>query len=74
MELDLEHIIKSFKEYTTFSTGKRPPSRKEFLLNIEEKEQDPNFIRDMEALLRPEIKYDQAAAFEWLRKNIIHNF
>ena len=46
------------------------PSQKEFLINVQEKENDTNFIGDMEALLRPEIKYDQKMAFEWL-KNLI---
>lgn len=71
MELNTEEIIESFKEYTTFSTGNRPPSQKEFLLNIEEKEQDPNFTGDMEALLRPEITYNQEAAFKWLKSELI---
>ena len=71
MELDVEKIIECFKEYTTFSTGNRPPSKKEFLLNIEEKEQDPNFTGDMEALLRPRITYDQEKAFEWLKSELV---
>lgn len=71
MELDAEQILKCFKEYITFSTGNRPPSQKEFLINIEEKEQDQNFTGDMEALLRPEIKYDQAAAFQWLKNELV---
>lgn len=71
MELDVEQIIKCFKEYTAFSTGNRPPSQREFLLNIEEKEQDPNFTGDMEALLRTGIAYNQEKAFEWLKSKII---
>ncbi len=71
-KLDIDQIIKSFKEYTTFSTGNRPPSQKEFLINIEEKEQDPNFTGDMEALLRPEIKYNQEVAFKWLKSKLIN--
>lgn len=71
MKLDIDQIIKCFKEYTTFSTGNRPPSQKEFLINIENKEQDPGFTGDMEALLRPEIKYDQEAAFEWLKNELV---
>ncbi|TVZ26650.1 putative nucleotidyltransferase component of viral defense system [Gillisia sp. Hel_I_86] len=71
MELNIEQIIKCFKEYTTFSTGNRPPSQKEFLLNIEEKEQDPNFTGDMEALLRTGIAYNQEKAFEWLKNKVI---
>lgn len=70
-ELDISQIIKCFKEYTTFATGKRPPSKKEFLMNIEEKENAPDFTGDMEALLRPEIKYNQEAAFEWLKNVVI---
>ncbi len=71
MVLDLEQIIKCFKKYTTFAIGKRPPSKREFLMNIEEKENDPDFTGDMEALLRPEIKYNQEAAFEWLKNELI---
>ncbi len=55
------------KEYTTFASGNRPPSMKEFLLNIEEKENDVDFTGDMEALLRPEIKYNQNKAFDGLK-------
>jgi len=69
MSLDTESIIQCFKEYMVFSVGKLP-SQKEFLINVQEKENDTNFIGDMEALLRPEIKYDQKMAFEWL-KNLI---
>lgn len=72
MELNIDQIIKCFKEYTTFSTGNRPPSQKEFLMNIEEKEQDPNFIGDLEALLRTGIEYNQEIAFEWLKSELIN--
>ena len=71
MELDIEQIIHCFKEYITFATGNRPPSQKELLINIEEKENDPNFTGDMEALLRPEIKYNQEAAFKWLKNELV---
>ena len=71
MDLDYEQIINCFKEYTSFATGKRPPSKKEFLLNIEEKEVSAVFIGDMEALLRPDINYNQSDAFDWLKKELI---
>jgi len=69
--LDIEQIIRCFKEYTTFSTGKKPPGKKAFLLNVEEKENNPYFTGDIEALLRPEINYNQAEAFTWLKNEII---
>jgi predicted nucleotidyltransferase component of viral defense system len=71
--IDLDHgqIITCFKEYTSFATGKRPPGKKEILLNIEEKEVSAGFTGDMEALLRPGIKYNQREAFDWLKKEVI---
>jgi len=69
--LDPGEIIRCFKTYTKLSTGKRPPSRKEFLLNIEEKENDPNFMGDLESLLRQGIEYRQEIAFEWVRNELI---
>jgi predicted nucleotidyltransferase component of viral defense system len=71
IELNVDEIIHCFKEYTTFATGNKPPSKKEFLMNIEEKEIDPDFTGDMEALLRTEITYNQEEAFAWLKKEII---
>jgi hypothetical protein len=62
-------IAKSFKKYLSFATGNRPQSRKEFIMNIEEKENDLGFKGDMEASLRSEIEYSQETAFEWLKMN-----
>ena len=74
LELDFDKIITCFKEYTTFATGNRPPSKKEFLLNIEEKENDVDFTGDMEALLRSGIEYNQEAAFDWLKNELLERF
>ena len=70
IELDIDEIIKCFNTYMEFSVGKAP-SQKEFLQNIEAKENDSGFTGDMEGLLRAEIKYDQKAAFQWLKEAII---
>jgi len=72
-DLDLKHIITCFKSYMEFSVGKCP-SKKEYLLNIEDKEKDPNFTGDMEALLRTEIDYDQESAFFWLKNELIEKY
>lgn len=74
MELNFEQIITCFKEYIMFASGKRPPSKKEFLLNIEEKELSHEFNGDMEALLRPEINYNASDAFKWLKTELIEKF
>lgn len=71
IDLDIEQIINCFKKYITFATGNRPPSKKEFLLNMEEKEANAEFSGDMEALLRTEIRYNQSKAFDWLKTELI---
>ena len=47
------------------------PTQKQFIQNILEKEQDPDFTGDMEGLIRLGIEYDQKAAFEWLKTEVI---
>ena len=69
-KIDTEQIIYCYKKYISFATGNKPPSKKELLLNFEEKENDSDFEGDMEAILRSGIEYNQAEAFEWI-KNIV---
>jgi predicted nucleotidyltransferase component of viral defense system len=70
-DINADEILHCFYEYIEFDTEKRPPSKKEFLQNIEAKEKDTDFTGDMEALLRPEIEYNQLDAFEWLKSEVI---
>lgn len=70
IELNMDQIIACFNAYMLFSVN-YTPTRRQFELNLEEKEQDSDFTGDMEALLRPEIEYDQQAAFEWIRNEVI---
>jgi len=70
-ELNHDQIIQCFKEYTQFSNDKRSPSQKVFLMNLEEKEIDPDFKGDMEALLRNGIEYNQDTAMKWLKDELI---
>ena len=49
------------------------PTMKQFLLNLEEKIQDPSFEGDMYSLLRPGIEYDQTRAYELIKTEILEN-
>lgn len=69
-KINIDQIVESFNAYMKFSTN-QIPTRRQFILNIEEKENNPDFTGDMEALLRPGIEYDQKAAFEWLKNEVI---
>ena len=71
LDLDLDKIIHCFYQYISDATGKRPPSKKEFLLNMEAKVKEFSFQGDIEGILRPEVEYDQHAAFEWLKDEVI---
>ncbi|MEM6398130.1 MAG: nucleotidyl transferase AbiEii/AbiGii toxin family protein [Bacteroidota bacterium] len=70
LDLDITLLLKCYKEYIAFSVSK-PPTRKQFLRNLEEKIEDPDFIGDIYALLRPEIEYDHIRAFELVKSRII---
>ncbi len=72
--INIHEIITCFRQYIEFATEKKPPSQKEFLQNIEAKENDPDFKGDMEGLLRPGIEYNHQEAFEWLKDEIISSF
>lgn len=69
--LDYKEIITCFKKYILEATNKKPPTKKEFLLNIQQKENSPEFSGDMEALLRSDISYNEAEAFIWLKSELI---
>ncbi|HED06698.1 MAG TPA: nucleotidyl transferase AbiEii/AbiGii toxin family protein [Ignavibacteria bacterium] len=68
--LNYDEIIHCYKEYIKHSVN-NPPTKKQFLQNIEAKRTDQDFIGDLEGLLRTEIKYNQDEAFTWLKKNIV---
>ena len=71
MDINVDEILQCFYRYIEFATEKKPPSKNEFLQNIKAKEKDKDFTGGMEALLRPEIEYNQQDAFEWLKAEVI---
>jgi predicted nucleotidyltransferase component of viral defense system len=56
-------ILDCYREYMKVSHG-IAPSRKEFILNLEAKMKEAEFLGDTAALLRPEIVYDPMEAYE----------
>ncbi len=69
-ELDAEKIIGTYHQYMNFSV-ENPPSRKQFLLNMEAKMEDAEFLGDTTALLRPTEEYDAQAAYELIKTELI---
>ena len=60
-----------YNRYMDFSV-ERPPSYKQFMQNMEQKMQDPEFLGDTELLLRLDAdKFDPERAFQMVRENFI---
>lgn len=70
LDVDAQKLVDTYREYMKFSRG-QPPTQKQFLLNMDEKMEDPDFGGDIYALLRPGIEYDQRDAFELVREVLI---
>jgi predicted nucleotidyltransferase component of viral defense system len=69
--LNPDLLIKCYKEYMKFSLSKPIPSKKEFLLNMEAKRTDADFLGDTAALLRPDEDYNHEEAFKIVIETLI---
>jgi predicted nucleotidyltransferase component of viral defense system len=69
-DLDLDALLLCYHKYMAFSV-EHPPSQREFILNMEFKMKDPDFLGDTMALLRPEVPYYPHAAYDLVRKQLI---
>jgi len=68
--LNIESIIRCYREYIGFVVD-IPPTKKEYLLNMEQKIEDEEFLGDTEMLLRPEEKYNPVEAWNLVRSQLI---
>jgi len=69
-DLDVEALLHCYRQYINFSVSK-PPTRREYTINLETKMQDSEFLGDTVALLRPTILYDPQIAYEFIKKRLI---
>ena len=68
--VNIENIIHCYHEYMSFVVD-NPPTQKEYLLNMELKMQDKEFLDDTNLLLRPDDKYNLTEAWELVRNQLI---
>ena len=59
--------IECFRRYITFSDEK-VPSKEAYLRNIEDKMKVPQFLKDMDDIIRPGIEYNPYKAFETVKE------
>ena len=48
------------------------PTQKEFLLNMEEKMKDKEFMTDIQVVLRPGVEYDNEVAYDFIKGELIN--
>ena len=71
-EIDKEALLKCYNAYMKFVV-ELPPSQKLYLQNMEAKMQDAEFLGDITGLIRPTENYDQYAAYQRVKTELIEN-
>lgn len=66
----VDDLIRCYRSYMDFVVDK-PPTKKEFLMNMEQKILDDEFLGDTNMLLRPDESYNVQEAYELIRKELI---
>jgi len=70
LDIDTDKLLACYREYIQFVVDK-PPTQKQFLINMNEKMNDVEFLSDIHAILRPGIEYDTPQAYELVRTKIL---
>ena len=69
-EIDRERVMQSYERYLGF-TASHLPTYKEFVLNMEEKLQDEEFLADTDLILGPQVEYDAAVAWKKVHDELV---
>jgi len=70
LELDKGKVMESYERYLGF-TASHLPTYKEFLLNMDGKLQDEEFLTDTEMILGPQVEYDPQVAWEKVKAELV---
>jgi len=71
--VDIDKLIQCYKTYMEYSVGK-PPAQKQYLINMEEKMVDNEFLDDIYIILKQGVKYDNNEAWKIVRTELIERF
>ena len=69
-KLDLDRVMTAYDRYLRF-VASHAPTYKEYVLNMDEKMLNPEFLGDTTGLLRPMLEYNPQAAWERVRYEIV---
>ena len=65
-----EEIIRCYSRYMSFTVS-QPPTYKQFVANMEEKMEDPDFLGDIQNLIRPEMTFDPVKSYALVKSMLI---
>ena len=69
-EIDRERVMQSYERYLGF-TASHLPTYKEFVMNMEEKLQDEEFLTDTQMILGPQVEYNPQVAWEKVKTDLV---
>ena len=69
-DVDVDKALQCYKKYMEFVVEKAP-SYKQFVNNMQEKMEDPEFTNDMQSLLRPGITFNASDAYPLIYETFI---
>jgi predicted nucleotidyltransferase component of viral defense system len=69
-EVNIDNIIQCYRRYMDFVVDKSP-TQKEYLLNMEQKMTDEEFLDDINLLMRPSEIYNPHEAYEMVKSQLI---
>lgn len=69
-DVNPDAILSCYKRYIAFVV-QQPPTYRQFLLNMEQKMQDSDFLTDSQLLLRPDIEFNPHLAYEVVKNRLI---
>lgn len=68
--VDIGRLMACYHRYISFVAG-QPPSYRQFMANLDEKMQDPEFLGDVTLILRPDIAFSPQDAYDLVRKTLL---
>jgi len=69
-EIDYDRVLECYKQYMGFVV-EHLPTWKEFMLNMDEKMQNPEFIGDVSQLLRVGDDFDTSVGYSLVKERLI---
>jgi predicted nucleotidyltransferase component of viral defense system len=70
LDIDAEKVIRCYKIHMEHAAGK-PPTKKQFLANMNEKIMDRDFVEDIRLVLMRGVEYDTEVAWELVKEELV---